>query len=1020
MEDLVNKLVAAPAVQDRVESLVLSEIRVEGVNSFLSFPLQKWDLKKLFAVYTKEAACIPAAKISFESRLITTRDLSTIRKKITHVLQPEGAFQLKLSHLAIDTVGSRSCLLRDARPHGAFATLLLFLPSDNHGGDLCVTWDGQSTTCRSQYHSFMAFYNSCEVEVPPITNGSRSVVVYDVIYDNPSAHTRDVPPSLAPLLPLLRAAADVPRQPDSVLAFNLVQQYKALDFTALETPDAQFVAGLVAADCFDVALVHTAKPKAGVGRRDSDDDDEDGGGGRDVTANSRAEFLAMAAAHGVDGLEDDDSSGSNDESDERDESDGVSEGENGASDDGGDDGSEDDDADDTDDDGNESENDSANSANDMFVDHPFMILREEDDIFAGDFDSDFDEFSGDDDEADATEPDPFAGVTGYERVAPEQVSACAFHTSRAPPPVIQAVLLHKPLRAFVNNHPPYMRELSDRPLTYVVFWPRRHRVRLLGFRAAHAHLAALIAGESTELLGYVSVRALAVAVLDLFGTDVAALHDNRDLPDAVSLAPTLLALGDGEILASLVDALDFADFSAAGTQGTVHALVARVGWERLALPLERLLRDRTRHLDDVAHAAALVASLLPLAQPFALEFIKRLFHALLERVAALSEECCFEDVEPGLLQNLLRIERHLDAAPADGYFTARLPPGVARHIDAFVSPARVLALVRAQPITFHAINVLPATVLALRDEMPPALLQPLVEQAMAPTAAADEASGEGYGALLAVGLGIDSFDTTLRRVAALEPWLAIGALQALVTRAGPELSAGVNAAVLDLVLRMVERFLAAATGTSADDLANEMNTVVKAFDAVHGLGHPSRLADVVAGVVRRWHATPAAHHEAFALEYVLPWVTNALPDACDALRPIVALALPVLTARLATQKRPAQPQWALAPLPLPCACAKCAAIAAFVADPMRGSLTLPDADMCMHFHGVVERREPFELVELRYPLDGGIVLFKPAARRIREYDELADGVARIGDILGIDNAAVPPPAKRRRHGTHAM
>ncbi|KDO25558.1 hypothetical protein SPRG_20676 [Saprolegnia parasitica CBS 223.65] len=956
------------------------------------------DVGAILAVYP--TGVLPTDKFKFRSDMYyEAYEKEDMRRAVNAALKPSGPFHVVLSHIAIERADVTPPTTPLARAEGSFATLLVVHSSSvAGGGDVAATLDTVTTTSTLEATSYFAYYNDCTVAKTPITRGTRVMLVFDLVYNDPTQLHRSRPMSLAAQYAELQALMTPTRQAHSLYAVPLCDHYDdddGLDFDELPVRDMQLIERLLAADCVDVALVFAKEPEPAPGRHRTDSNNNNNS---DFSAHDRDAILNLLEGHGLHGAG---LFGDEHDDDEDDESDGEDE----------------DDDDDDSEDGNDDDDDDAIADDDMSND---------DDIDDPNDDGDEDEDDEDGDSEDDDE-DPLAAM--YDDARPQHIIEYVFPPSSPTlPKVFHDMLLHKPvLRRLKRTAPLGVFISPSAPTPLIVFWPVHHRLRLLGFRAALAQLGALVSGTSKDLYGYASVLAFANAVVDMVGraADVGLLHDNRNMPDVVALGRLLLRFGNVQLLQNVVGhAMDLVDFTFAGDalRALIVDMIQSVGWEPLYLSLQMLLSKPSAELKDLVSGAALITSLLPIAQPFMYECIQGCYFTLLAQLVQLQEDDCLGDDEVDLLVDLLRIETHVasDLVTSDGagaFLGDRLPVGILQTIASFAKPVELSTLVTTiLPTTFDPIDAIAAAVVRLQDELPAAALQPyltLVETTVASTLGRKKSTNEhdpsAWAYCLALLVDTASFPSALQQfVDVAAPSIVLSTLQSFLTHSSVPPSTAT--AMADNIVRAVATVCELPFDATPYDPEALHDAIVDAWNALDKLGHGSSHGPaIVDAVLAFWATVPHEKRMTVAMDVVAKWFLKA--TSRDVMRPVVVAVVPVLDGFVATLPRPRPPSWALTSFNLPCACAQCSSVLAFARDPSQGIFQIPDGHTCLHFHGLIERRDPFQDIEVRYPMNGGLALYKDKAQAVRDYKE-------AHDVLQAMHAMLPPttnrPAKRQR------
>ncbi|OQR90476.1 hypothetical protein ACHHYP_05480 [Achlya hypogyna] len=223
--------------------------------------VRAWDLGRLRRTQGTTTTVVPPAAIPFDMEPWNAFVAAKFGPRIKTSMTPDGPFQIQLAHLAVDHAGDVATVAPPP-PAGAFGTLVMFLPSAYSGGRV-VAHEGVDTkqlfTLRNpapDKFSFIAAYASATWSVSPITEGSRTLLVYHFVYASPAVHTRAWPTTRDDAMALLReAAAAVHAEDASMLSYRLRNPPKTLDWSLLTLLDLTFVEALATTGAYDMALV---------------------------------------------------------------------------------------------------------------------------------------------------------------------------------------------------------------------------------------------------------------------------------------------------------------------------------------------------------------------------------------------------------------------------------------------------------------------------------------------------------------------------------------------------------------------------------------------------------------------------------------------------------------------------------------------------------------------------------------------------------------------------------------------
>ncbi|KDO34048.1 hypothetical protein SPRG_18983 [Saprolegnia parasitica CBS 223.65] len=126
-----------------------------------------------------------------------------------------------------------------------------------------------------------------------------------------------------------------------------------------------------------------------------------------------------------------------------------------------------------------------------------------------------------------------------------RVTTSDFYPACHTPPVVKACLRARPLGPVVGAI--YSESL------HIVVWPKQHRVRILGWTKAIEHLKLLVKQATSDLLGYTSVDAFALATIEMLGTtDRKDDPKDVDVPNPLDVLPLLRALDSRDVTATFI------------------------------------------------------------------------------------------------------------------------------------------------------------------------------------------------------------------------------------------------------------------------------------------------------------------------------------------------------------------------------------------------------------------------------------------------------------------------------------
>ncbi|KDO35239.1 hypothetical protein SPRG_00084 [Saprolegnia parasitica CBS 223.65] len=290
--------------------------------------------------------------------------------------------------------------------------------------------------------------------------------------------------------------------------------------------------------------------------------------------------------------------------------------------------------------------------------------------------------------------------------------------------------------------------LSSRVL---LFWPKKHRVRLFGFAAAFQLLQdAFHAPHKALPLGYATLSELATAVMEMLGdTDVPTTDADRKAMTAF-VSESRSALLRSLYVTHCIDVFD----DAKRCDGVVWLKTTCVefGWEDVGAAIVQLVDQSLgdwhknhayAYLDWAGLAAtlrlvmALLDALAEYKQPYFSELIVMLWHTVVANVVRFRDEK--EDCERSsigqrtcALRAMLQLEARAasEASTTSSWFGSRLPSTLVAAIRSFVAPVgSVVSIVQRYPVAMAPLLELLPGILDM-DAASPTPLLPLVQDAL--------------------------------------------------------------------------------------------------------------------------------------------------------------------------------------------------------------------------------------------------------------------------------------------------
>ncbi|EQC38082.1 hypothetical protein SDRG_04512 [Saprolegnia diclina VS20] len=224
--------------------------------------LPAWDLSRYHQPRT--TTIVAAADLAFDTTAFDTFVNTTLVKRVKTALAPEGPFHAALAHIAFDSVGDAQSFGAAHRPPGTFGTLYVALPRHVRGGEVEFSrgYDHnkwlQPRRADAPQHSYAACYRNSHVTAAAITEGDRVLLVYNLVYTDSSAHTRDYPASIDEAATHLRKLGAKDHGIFEVLQGCPVQQ--GTSFETLSGLPKDLLTALLRSRVYDVALATLPPP----------------------------------------------------------------------------------------------------------------------------------------------------------------------------------------------------------------------------------------------------------------------------------------------------------------------------------------------------------------------------------------------------------------------------------------------------------------------------------------------------------------------------------------------------------------------------------------------------------------------------------------------------------------------------------------------------------------------------------------------------------------------------------------
>ncbi|OQR81901.1 hypothetical protein THRCLA_11305 [Thraustotheca clavata] len=580
------------------------------------------------------------------------------------------------------------------------------------------------------------------------------------------------------------------------------------------------------------------------------------------------------------------------------------------------------------------------------------------------------------------------------------------------PDIVSAAIIGKPLLDFINGSPLSREGEPTVPLEYIVMWPKRHRIRFLGFQQAMKVLRNWKLYQ--EYAGYTSLSELSTATMDMLNSDCNRLHYGTDTPDVAAFASFLLDLDDFTLIATFMS--DYLLLRRHGNEFQAlvfwtQKILMRYGWEKLWLPTRSFLK---RHGDDIEtldlafellRSIALGDSLQPtLRQPFIVEYYVRSLALLTWAIPELPQTPSFDCDEGNIFYNGLLIEQAIAMSIGDtfigSFFARRLPGSLIVHINSFLYPTTLRDAVNSQPEIFQPgsaiargmcsyLSICPTT-RGVQDYLGDIWKAPRMNLRSVDMVA-----------ILCLAHGTPHFDVILQDMLAQEDSRVIDGVHELCKKS-KEWIMDISNVLHDSVLAAINRLLHLPPDTGRFPF--ERQYTLQASYIFEYLNRPGSLGLLQDWVLWRFQQLEAPL--AFVWCVVVP-LYDKLQDI-EMQLPLARAAVTVLEHHVQTIKLPAKTNWTLNTIKLNGDCQQCQPVQVFLNDPNQGYKKLKSNEQCIHLIDYLWERH--KGLSMRTDSQGCMILIKKCGEAYQAFEEMKDALARLQATL---STSEPPPKRRR-------
>ncbi|EQC39910.1 hypothetical protein SDRG_02566 [Saprolegnia diclina VS20] len=289
------------------------------------------------------------------------------------------------------------------------------------------------------------------------------------------------------------------------------------------------------------------------------------------------------------------------------------------------------------------------------------------------------------------------------------------------------------IEGFLSLPPPTAPEFHG-PSRAIVFWPKRHRLNLVGMAKAFFILAQRLTAQDNKddddaYLGISKTRELVLAAMSIFHVSnplpieshamriyLSVERQQQHVPRHLKrMQRILVALKNVELSSLFIsdyitveDVLPLVDIAP-----VIHSLLAMHGWGPLETAVLRLVQRWIRtHADEALHLLTSLAGLdtespvcPSLGQALDAELFKRCYHVVRATPGLLTNKR-LQNRGPIFLKGLLLLEHYVQTTVAQLYDAnyVRLPPVLVTAIDAYLFPA--LPAVMSFDLPTHGLDLL--------------------------------------------------------------------------------------------------------------------------------------------------------------------------------------------------------------------------------------------------------------------------------------------------------------------------
>ncbi|EQC26554.1 hypothetical protein, variant [Saprolegnia diclina VS20] len=524
--------------------------------------------------------------------------------------------------------------------------------------------------------------------------------------------------------------------------------------------------------------------------------------------------------------------------------------------------------------------------------------------------------------------------------------------------------------------------------TCLVFWSRLHRHRLPGFRRTLTQLERVL----QHGLGACATHLVTSLIDMLFDASALPAHRYLDVPDAVQLGRVLTQYRRVVLLQLLVVSYVPVAVTRSQLGRFLHWLptaITEVGCDPLASALLQLVDEQTCTWCVVSDVLSFLVDLMQLSERSETgDFVKMGYQRLLPQLLLCHDAPSTPTASRRIVSALLCLENFAVArteADVRGRL-ARLPSSVLGTIDTYLQPS-LMSVLAARADVWDPMSVVAPVLVTLLDALPALHVPTYVAYVLDAFDARPPAfNATGLGSIFA--LSPSRFERCVERyMGAFDSDIALASVKYLqrIETVPPLVHSCLLTSAM-LVLAQVRRLAAGEHPIPA--------VLPAAVEMLYRLGFGHALVGYLNAL------TPTTLH--VARRVLLPVYDVVVQHAPGGV--LTELLRQLVLVHLASVPPVHRPDWALAAPALPCHCAMCSDVHAFLASPTRGAWEACVDHVCVQLDGYL-RFAAVALASL------GVLVTTHDARLLLQKHRYHDVAAYEADVATIARLSEAAPVK---------